>query len=138
MPPDIAKCPREGGEGMATLTPSLRTTALGKADLITSTLFLTIKTHAFSSLGFILRAHGRVPGSTTVSPYGSKMVITVPALSASHPTVQEERGGLLDHSHRTKTVSSRTESPACVSSPLPAQIGYVPRASPCGKKDRIR
>ena len=112
MPPDIAKYPL-GGAGIATLTSSLRTTALEKADLVTQmtsqTWSLMIKAHTFSSLSFILMAHVMVPSRPTPSLYGSKMAVPAPALSASYPAVQMEKGGFSGHYHRTETTFLRAE-----------------------------
>ena len=75
-------------------------------------------------------AHVTVPSSSTLSPYGSKTAAPAPALSASYPTVQTEKGGFSGHSRRTETTSPRAESAVCVSSPLPALTVHVSLAKP--------
>ena len=75
-------------------------------------------------------AHVMVPSRPTPSPCGRKLAVPAPALSASYPTVQMEKGGFSGHYHRTETTFLRAESAVCVSSPLPALIVYVSVAGP--------
>ena len=97
-----------------------------KADLVTQTTSpdLVSQDPGTYLLQSQLHPHGsrHGPQQLYTITYGSKTAAPAPALSASYPTIQTEKGGFSGHSRRTETTSPRAESAVCVSSPLPTLI----------------
>ena len=106
-----------------------------KADLVTQTTSpdLVSQDPGTYLLQSQLHPHGsrHGPQQLYTITYGSKTAAPAPALSASYPTVQTEKGGFSGHS------SPRAESAVCVSSPLPTLIVRGSVADPVPVVERM-